>query len=190
MTAKPKSNEPSRATKPMVSVSLVIILIGLGAFLALGSSSGIAARRGIFSTKANLSSDLNLVAQIVLLLGLSIGAIFARRGHITTHQYNQTFWVVFNILLTIFIMVVAYDKYVIPGLPGNLSQAFSLVSTIHAALGILAIGCGVYLILRMNRLIPEKWRIKGWKRLMRLTLALYLLVGLLGLGIYYVWYIR
>jgi uncharacterized membrane protein YozB (DUF420 family) len=190
MTTKPKANEPSRKMKLTVTRCLVIILIGSGVFLALGGPSGIAARPGIFGTKANLFSDLNLVAQIVLLLGLSIGAVFARRGHITTHQYNQTGWVLFNIILTIFIMMVAYYEYVIPGLPGNLSQAFGIVSTIHAALGLLAIGCGVYLILRMNRLIPKKWRIKGWKRLMRLTLALYLLVGLLGLGIYYVWYVR
>ncbi len=190
MTTKPTAPTPSRRTKWAVTVCLVIILIGSGVFLALGGPSGIAARRGIFGTKANLFSDLNLIAQIVLLLGLSIGAVFARKGHISTHQYNQTGWVLFNILLTIFIMIVAYYEYVIPGLPGNLSQAFGIVSTIHAALGLLAIGCGVYLILRMNQLIPKKWRIKGWKRMMRLTLALYLLVGLLGLGIYYVWYVR
>ncbi len=190
MTAKPQASGPSRRIKLTVTLSIVIILIGSSVFLALGGPSGIAARPGIFGTKANLFADLNLIAQFVLLLGLSIGAVFARRGHIATHQYNQTGWVLFNIVLTIFIMMVAYYEYVIPGLPGNLSQAFGIVSTIHAAFGLLAIGCGIYLILRMNRLIPKKWRIKWWKRLMHLTLALYLLVGVLGLGIYYVWYVR
>jgi uncharacterized membrane protein YozB (DUF420 family) len=135
-------------------------------------------------------SDLNLIAQVVLLLGLSLGAVLARQGNIAAHQYNQTGWVLFNIVLTIFVMLVAYYQYVIPGLPGNLSQAYSIVATIHAALGSLAILCGVYLILRMNQLIPKNWRIKWWKRLMRLTLALYWLVGILGLGIYYIWYLR
>ncbi len=190
MTTKPQASGPSRRIKLTVTLSIVIILIGSSVFLALGGPSGIAARPGIFGTKANLFADLNLIAQFVLLLGLSIGAVFARRGHIATHQYNQTGWVLFNIVLTIFIMMVAYYEYVIPGLPGNLSQAFGIVSTLHAAFGLLAIGCGVYLILRMNRLIPKKWRIKWWKRLMHLTLALYLLVGVLGLGIYYVWYVR
>ncbi len=190
MTAQSNTSGPSRKTKLTVTLCLLIILIGSSVFLALGGPSGIAARRGIFGTKANLFSDLNLIAQIVLLLGLSLGAVFARRGHIAAHQYNQTGWVLLNIVLTIFIMIVAYYEYVIPGLPGNLSRAFGLVPTIHAALGLLAIVCGVYLILRMNRLIPKKWRIKGWKRLMRLTLALYLLVGILGLGIYYFWYVR
>ncbi len=190
MTTKPIPNEPSRKLKLAVTLGLLIILIGTSVFLALGGPSGLATRPGIFGTKANLFSDLNLIAQIVLLLGLSIGAILAHRGHIAAHQYNQTGWVLFNIVLAIFIMMPAYYKNVVPGLPGNLSQAFDLVSTIHAALGLLAIGCGVYLVLRMNGLIPKKWRIKWWKNLMRLTLALYLLVGLLGLGIYYVWYMR
>ena len=190
MTTKTQTGGPSRQTKRVVTVVLVIGLIALSVFLALGGPSGIAARPGIFGTKASLFSDLNLIAQVVLLIGLSLGMVLARRGHLTAHQYNQTGWVLFNIVLTIFIMLVAYYEYVIPGLPGVLSQAFGIVSTIHAALGLLAIACGVYLILCMNQRIPKRWRIKGWKRMMRLTLALYLLVGVLGLGIYYVWYIR
>lgn len=190
MSAKPKTDEPHRQLKRTVTLLLLIILIGSSIFLALGGPTGIAERPGIFGTKANLFSDLNLIAQIVLLLGLSVGVVFARRGDITAHQYNQTGWVMFNIVLTIFIMLVAYFEYVLPGLPGNLRQAFGIVSTIHAALGLLAIFCGVYLILRMNQLIPKKWRVKWWKRLMRLTLALYWLVGVFGLGIYYFWYMR
>lgn len=156
----------------------------------LGGPTGIAARSGIFGTRANLFSDINLIAQIVLLLGLSVGYFLAHRGNITAHQYNQTTWVLFNIVLTIFIMLVSFVNNVIPGLPGNLRHANGLVPSIHAALGFLAIFCGVYIILRMNQWIPKKWRIRWWKRLMRLTLVLYWLVGVLGMAIYYFWYIR
>ena len=190
MSAKDQAGGPSRRTKRVLALALVLSLIALGVFLALGGPTGLAARPGIFGTKANLFSDLNLIAQIVLLIGLSLGMVMARRGNITAHQYNQTAWVLFNIVLTIFIMVVAYFENVVPGLPGVLGQAFGLVSTIHAALGLLAIVCGVYLILRLNRWLPAKWRITGWKGMMRLTLILYLLVGVLGLGLYYVWYMR
>lgn len=190
MNVKPKADDPSRQLKQILKLFLVIVLIGTSIFLALGGPTGIAARPGIFGTKANLFSDLNLIAQVVLLLGLCLGFVFAHRGNITAHQYNQTGWVLFNIVLTIFIMIVAYVENVVPGLPGNLGAAFGIVSTIHAILGLLAIGCGVYLILRMNQLIPKKWRVKWWKRLMRLTLILYLLVGVFGLGIYYFWYMR
>jgi len=190
MTARPKANEPSRRLKLTVTLFLLIMMIGVSVFLALGRPSGIAARPGIFGTKANLFSDLNLIAQIVLLLGLGLGAVFARRGNIASHQYNQTGWVLFNIVLTIFIMVVAYFEYVLPGLPGNLGQAYGLVSTLHAILGFSAILSGVYLILHMNQLIPKEWRVNWWKRLMQLTLTAYLLVGVLGLGIYYFGYVR
>jgi uncharacterized membrane protein YozB (DUF420 family) len=181
---------PDRRIKLIVAIFLVVATIASSAFLALGGPTGIAARPGLFGTKANLFTDINLIAQVVLLLGLGVGAVFARRGDIALHQYNQTAWVLLNIVLTIFIMIVAYVEYVVPDMPGNLRRAYGLLPTIHAALGLLAIFCGVYLILRMNQLIPKKWRIKWWKNLMRLTLALYWLVGLLGLAIYYVWFMR
>ena len=190
MSGKSNAREPDRTVKLTVALFLAIALIGSSVFLALGGPTGIAARPGIFGTKANLFSDINLIAQIVLLLGLGFGAVFARRGNIPLHQYNQTAWVLFNIVLTIFIMIVAYVEYVLPGLPGDLGRAYGIVSTIHAALGLLAIFCGVYLILRMNQWIPKNWRIKWWKNLMRMTLALYWLVGVFGLGIYFIWYMR
>ena len=190
MSNKPSSDLPDQRVKFIVALLFVVVLLGSSAFLALGGPTGIAARPGIFGTKANLFTDINLIAQIVLLLGLGMGLIFARQGNITLHQYNQTGWVLLNIVLTIFIMIVAYVEYVAPGLPGNLRQAYGILPTIHAALGLLAIFCGVYLILRMNQWIPKKWRIKWWKNLMRLTLALYWLVGIFGLAIYYVWFMR
>jgi uncharacterized membrane protein YozB (DUF420 family) len=190
MAEKLEADEHKRILKRNVTIFLVVMLLVSSICLALGGPTGVAARPGIFGTKANLFSDLNLIAQIILLLGLSLGAVFARRGNITAHQYNQTGWVLFNIVLTIFIMVVAYYEYVIPGMPANLSRAYGIVSTIHAAIGLLAIFCGVYLLLRMNQKIPKKWRVKWWKKLMQLTLALYWLVGIFGFGIYYFWYMR
>ena len=182
-------NSQQKWIRRNASLLILVAVIGLSVFLALGGPTGIAARPGIFGTKANLFSDLNLIAQIILLIGLNAGAYLARRGNITAHQYNQTTWVLFNIVLTIFIMIVAYYEYVIPGLPVNLNRAFGLISTIHAILGLFAIFCGVYLILLMNRRLPKKWRIKWWKRLMQITLALYVLVGLIGIGVYYAWYV-
>lgn len=180
----------TRRTQTAVSILIGLFLLGSAIFLASGGITHIAERRGIFGTKANLFTDINLIAQIALLLGLVVGAVFARRGNITAHQTIQTGMVLFNVVLTIFIMAVAYIEYVIPGLPGELNQAYVLISTAHSALGLLAIFCGVYLILRMNHLLPKSWQIKSWKSLMRLTLGLYLLVGLIGLGVYYFWYIQ
>lgn len=190
MTDRPLSGAPDRKLKRTLILMLVVGLAAASIFLALGGPTGLALRPGIFGTRANLWSDINLIAQFVLLTGLGVGYFLARSGNITAHQYNQTTWVFFNLVLTVFIMIVAYYENVVPGLPGNLRQAHALVSTIHGLLGLTAIFCGLYLILRMNKWIPERWRIKWWKRLMRITLGLYWLVGLLGLALYYVWFIR
>ncbi|HEX7975694.1 MAG TPA: hypothetical protein VF498_14885 [Anaerolineales bacterium] len=190
MTAKYSAMTPARPVKVKIAVFMTVGLILLSIFLALGGPTGIAARRGLFGTKANLFSDLNLIAQIVFLFGLSLGAVFAHKGHISTHQYIQTGFVFFNIVLTIFIMVVAFSENVIPGLPANLQKAFALVATIHAALGLLAILCGVYLLLRMNQLISPRWRVSWWKDLMRFTLGLYWVVGIIGVVTYFIWYAR
>jgi uncharacterized membrane protein YozB (DUF420 family) len=189
MEEKSKPREPSRTTKLIVAICMILFLALVGLFFGTGNTTHLAGLRGLFGTRANLFSDLNLIAQIVLLAGLITGFFFVRRGHISTHQYIQTGMVLFNIVLTIFIMVVAYFEYVILSQPGEFSQIHVIVSSIHAALGLLAIFCGVYLILRMNQLIPKSWRIKKWKRLMRITLGLYVLVGLIGIGVYYFWYV-
>jgi uncharacterized membrane protein YozB (DUF420 family) len=190
MTEKPKASMPARTVKRTIAVWMTLALVASGVFLALGNLTGIAARPGIFGARATLFSDLNLIAQILLLLGLSVGVYFAHKGNIRAHQYIQTGMVLFNLVLTIFIMVTAYVEHIVPGLPGNLPTAAGLVATIHGVIGLVAIGCGVYLLLHMNRLIPVRWRVRWWRNLMRITIALYWIAGGLGVAVYYVWYMR
>ena len=182
--------EPKHSMRRTAAWIIALLLIAVAIFLASGGVTHNAERPGIFGTRANLFTDLNLIAQLLLLAGLCAGALLARKGNIPAHQYLQTGLVLFNIILTFFIMLVAYAEYVIPGMPAELSQAHGIVSTIHSILGLAAILCGVYLVLRMNRLLPKSLRIKAWKTLMRITLGLYLLVGLIGVGVYYVWFMR
>jgi uncharacterized membrane protein YozB (DUF420 family) len=181
---------PARSMKKTNAVLMILALVSSSIFLAWGILTGIAAQPGIFGTKASLFSDLNLIAQILLLLGLGVGAYFARKGNLSAHKYLQTGMVLFSIVLTCFIMIPAFVKYTLPEIPDNLPIDYNLVSTIHGVMGLVAIGCGVYLLLQMNALIPIGWRVSWWKSLMRLTFALYWLVGLLGLATYYLWYMR
>lgn len=53
--------------------------------------------------------------------------------------------------------------------------------------GALAVAIAL-LVLQMNDVLPRRLYIKWWKNLMRLTLAGYWLVALLGLITYYFWY--
>ena len=121
---------------------------------------------------------------MILLLGLTVGYGLAAIGRISAHQYNQTFWALFNIVLVMFIMIVSFFRQVVPGIPEQLLTARLATAIIHSLLGGLTVALAVFILLRMNGLLPKFLRIKWWKNLMRLTLALYWVVGLFGLGTY------
>jgi hypothetical protein len=189
MEKAPAQPSPKRSTKIVVAAGVALVLIAAIVFLVTGRADGLAYQAGFLGMRCSFFADINLAAEMALLAGLLVGAIFARAGHISTHQYNQTSWVLFNSILVAFIMVVSFNQNVAPHMPGILGTAFGLLPALHAVAGTVAIVCGFYLILRMNALLPKKWRIKWWKKLMRFTLAMYALVGAGGLLIYYVWYI-
>jgi len=197
MTPAPKSAPktpagPPPSVKIAVAVMVGLMLIGLSLFLILGRSAtpSLATQKGFLGTRGTLFADINLIAEIILLVGLMVGYGLARGGNIPAHQYNQTAWVLFNIVLVMFIMTVSYGRQVAPGVPAKLLQAYYGVSALHSVLGSLTVLCGVYILLRMNRLLPKSLRIAWWKNLMRMTLGLYWAIGLLGVGTYYVWYIQ
>jgi len=173
----------------IVAAAVGVLLIGASIFFAIAIANKVGGSPGFFGTRASLFADINLVAEIILLLGLTVGYGFARQGNIPAHQYNQTTWVLFNIILVVFIMGGAFGRQVIPGIPAKLLQTYTWVSFIHGLLGLITILCGIYILLRMNQLLPPALRIKWWKNLMRITLGLYWLVGLFGFGTYYVWYV-
>ena len=186
--AKPKA--PPAALKVAVAVGIGLVLIGLSLFLLVGQFASLAVRPGFFGTRAGLFADINLVLQIILLLGLTVGYGLAVGGKITAHQYNQTFWALFNIVLVMFIMIVSFFRQVVPGIPEQLLTARLATALIHSLLGGVTVLSAVYILLRMNGLLPKFLRIKWWKNLMRLTLALYWVVGLFGIGTYYFFYVR
>lgn len=136
-----------------------------------------------------MSADLNLIAQIIILAGLYLGYYFARRKKIRPHHANvQTTMVLVNLLLILFVMATSFYNFVILG--GTTGGAVAQSMIVHAFLGLVAELSGIYLILRMRtKVIPPNLRIKNFKRLMQFTLALWTVVVLLGLAIYYLRYI-
>jgi plastocyanin len=85
---------------------------------------------------------------------------------------------------------VSFSRQVVRGIPDDLLRPYYAASVAHSALGGLTVVCAVYILLRMNRLLPKMLRVSWWKNLMRLTLVLYWVVGLFGLGTYYIWYVQ
>ena len=137
----------------------------------------------------SLIPDLNLVLQGLLLAGLTFGYWLARRGNIEAHRYNQTAWVLVNAVLVGLIMVGSMENAALDS-PGDLAKLHIWVPWLHAAIGAATVAGGLWLVLQMNDILPKALHLRGWKTLMRVTLAGYWLTALMGIAIYYVWFVR
>jgi len=93
--------------------------------------------------------------------------------------------------MILLIMAPSFHKQVEPQLPGGLKAPYYyLVPYAHALLGAIAEVLGVYIVMvASTNLIPNKLRFKRYKPWMRTELTLWWLVVLIGVCVYYVWYI-
>jgi uncharacterized membrane protein YozB (DUF420 family) len=167
-----------------------------GGALALATAAVIFALRatgktdagGFLGPESSLLGDLNLILEVLLVLGLTAGMILARRGRIEAHRVNQTSWALVNVALVVAVMVPSLRNAKIGSL-AELAQGSASLAWLHAALGVLTVVSALWLVLQMNGILPERWHISWWKTLMRLTLAGYWAVALLGMALYYKWYV-
>jgi plastocyanin/uncharacterized membrane protein YozB (DUF420 family) len=151
--------------------------------------------RGLFQTiRIQLSANqpvtpkINLTSEILMGLALLVGTLLARRKYFLAHGICQSTVVLLNLIPIMTFMGVHFHKVVLPALPGGLSDRFYAVAVVHAALGTLAEGLGLYIILSAGlKLLPPALRFSNYKRWMRLELALWWLVIVFGLGVYWIW---
>ena len=134
------------------------------------------------------ASDINLVAQLVLLAGLYIGYALARRNRFVAHANVQTAMVLLNLPLIAFLMIPSFWDYIVVG--GRTAGRGPRLTIVHGALGLVVEIVALYLILQMRTsLIPPSFRISNIRLAMRATLALWTVVVVLGIGIYVVGYV-
>ena len=140
----------------------------------------------LFGTR--MAANINLVAQILILIGLLVGFYFARTRQIPKHRNTQTTMVLVNLVFIGFVMLTSFYNYVISG--GTTGGIVARLMIIHGILGLIAEGSGIYLILRMRtQLIPQRLRVRNFKLLMRVTLTLWTAIVVLGFGVYYYRYL-
>jgi len=132
-------------------------------------------------------ADINITLELLLVAGLTFGMVLARRGSIDAHRVNQTMWVLVNAVLVALIMIPSIRTFKLAHL-SDLANGGNLVIAAHALAGGLTLLAGLWLVLQMNDILPARWHIRGWKTLMRATLAGYWIVALLGIATYRVWY--
>jgi plastocyanin/uncharacterized membrane protein YozB (DUF420 family) len=135
-----------------------------------------------------LSSEINLVAQLLILAGLWVGFFFARRKQIPRHQAMQTTMVLTNSFFILFVMFTSFYNYVIAG--GTTTGIVANLMLVHGLLGLVAELTGIYLILRMStKILPVRLRVRNFKLVMRSLLGLWTVLVVLGLWIYYARYL-
>ena len=164
-----------------------IVLAGAVAALVLALRAfGKADAPGFFGPGPRLA-DINLTLELLLVAGLTFGMMLARSGNIEAHRVNQTVWVLVNAVLVALIMIASIRTFKLAHL-SDLANRGNLITVIHATMGTLTFVAGLWLVLQMNDILPERWHIRRWKTLMRATLAGYWAVALLGIATYRVWY--
>jgi uncharacterized membrane protein YozB (DUF420 family) len=135
----------------------------------------------ILDANAALAARLNLILQIAMAGLLVFGAFLARRGRYRAHGLCQSAVMLLNLVAIALVMA--------PSFRPSLAHRASAIATIHGSLGILAELLGLYIVLAAGtNLLPGRLRFKRWKLWMRIELALWWLVLLLGVGTYWLWY--
>jgi len=164
----------------VVAMGIVVALVL--ALRASGKSDG----PGFFGL-GTLQADINITLELLLVVGLTVGMMLARSGNIDAHRINQTAWVLVNGALAALIMIPSIRTFKLAHV-SDLANSGNLIVVAHAAIGALTLLAGLWLVLQMNDILPARWHVRGWKTLMRATLAGYWAVALLGIATYRIWY--
>jgi uncharacterized membrane protein YozB (DUF420 family) len=143
----------------------------------------------LFRTPAPAASDWIAVFEVAIAVLLIAGIFVVRSGRIRWHMYMQSSMVLVNIPVVLAWMVPQYLTYVLPGVPGELTDPYYLLPTIAVFVGGAAEALGIYILLVAGtNWVPERFRFRRYKLWMRTELGLWWAVVILGLVIYYVWY--
>ncbi|HWZ70173.1 MAG TPA: hypothetical protein VN326_01680 [Casimicrobiaceae bacterium] len=179
----PRFVQRLRTTRLLLSLftaaATATVIIGL-------RSAGKADVPGFFGYGTMLA-DVNVALEVLLVVGLTFGMGLARRGRIEVHRTNQTIWVSVNAALVALIMIGSIRTFKLAHW-SDLANVGNLIIVAHAVIGTLTFAAGMWLVLQMNDILPERMHLSSWKTMMRWTLAGYWVVALLGIATYRVWY--
>jgi len=140
-----------------------------------------------------MTSQFVLLAYIFAMFpAMLLGFYFARtRRFSPQHKLVMSAVTSLNWVFIIGLMFGSYANGVLPGVPGSLNDVRVLLPSLHLLTGAVAQLMATYLVLMMwtektalERFVP---RFKNIKAPMRVTLGLWMLTILLGVGIYAVW---
>ena len=139
---------------------------------------------------ASGASDLVLLLEIAIGMGLVMGAWLARIKRFRQHAWCQSIIVILNAVSITLTMIPAFRVQVLPGIPQKLGRGFYGLATTHAALGGVTEIAGLYILLAAGtRVLPPKLGPTRYKPWMQTVLALWWAVLMLGMATYARWYV-
>lgn len=145
---------------------------------------------GFLGTSANWAADMTLMVSVLVAIIFTLGAMMAVWRHFTIHRILQTTGVVLNAILVLWMMVLPFRDFIAPGIPDRLNESFYYVTTLHATIGFLALTFGIFVALRGNGLMIKPLRFNNYKLFMRIAYALYMLATLIGIWVYFTWFVN
>ncbi len=143
---------------------------------------------GIFGTGAIFQTDINLILQIVMFLIIIIGLIYKVKRKFKIHGILMGIAIILHVLSFVLVMgpsfFEAYDYFTM--------ATFNLgvqTTWIHAVPGAIAMILGIILVVAWAIRPSNVARCSRLKRLMDVTLLLWLISLLFGIATYFVFYV-
>jgi uncharacterized membrane protein YozB (DUF420 family) len=146
--------------------------------------------KGFLGTQAGFGADITLVLQIVMGVSLIAGVFLARTKRYVMHGICQSTVLLLNFVIIASFMWPSFSFQVLPGLPKHFARRHYNLAALHGTFGGVTELLGLYILLVAGtNIVPEAWRFRRWKLWMRIELALWLFVLLIGVGTYLIWYV-
>lgn len=144
---------------------------------------------GFLGTHANFAADVTLLLMVMIGIIFTIGFVLARKKRFEAHRWVQTAAASLNAILVLWLMILPFRDFVIRDTGGPRSGLFYAITILHAILGAVALPFGLFVVLRGNRLVPRALRFNNYKLFMRTAYGLYILTILVGIIVYYTWFV-
>jgi len=149
-----------------------------------------ASMTGFLGSQAGFGADLNLVIQIAMGIALIVGTFLARAKRYRAHGACQAAVLLLNLIMIGVVMWPSFHQQVLPRLPKHFGKRYYAIATFHGMLGAAAELLGLYILLVAGtNVLRRAWRFRRWKLWMRIELALWWAVLLVGIATYCTWYL-
>jgi|SRR5579864_1522783 len=147
--------------------------------------------KGLLEMGTSRSADFNLLLQFAMAAALTLGMFLARAQRFRAHGWTQSTVLLLNLGAIGSIMLPSFHRQVLPHVAAARHDAYYAVAVIHAGFGAVVELLGLYVVLvAATNVLPKCLRFRNYRLWMRTTLALWWVLVLMGVGVYYVWYIQ